>query len=227
MPGRGSSQPACTQSAQIAGVQGPQEGHGGGADLGALGGGGPAGQVGTGSVSPAEGPAGSECREREAGASGDEDAGLGELALGGQRQQKAGLGKGQGPILGAWPLNSILKMLPLGQTGLCQVGPSGGRMQGEPPRPPLPQAWNRDWGRVSRKRPPSPSPSPNERALIPDPEEGLGDEKARPSNLRPHNSVPEAVGPRGQEPGSRRARSAQGRGNLYPRAKANVQAPSP
>ena len=135
MPGRGSSQPPCTQPAQIAGVQGPREGHRVGADLGLTGGGGSTGQVGTGLVSPAEGLAGSECREREAGALGDEDAGLGELALGGQRQKKAGLGKGQGPILGAWPSNSILKMLPLGQTGPMPGWPLWWQVAGSTPAP--------------------------------------------------------------------------------------------
>lgn len=54
----------------------------------------------------------------------------------------------------------------------------------EHPCPP-PPAWNRDWGRVSRKRLPSPGPSVNAPALIPDPEEGPGREEARPSDPRP------------------------------------------
>lgn len=78
-------------------------------------------------------------------------------------------------------MNSILKMLPLGQAGPVPGWPF--RWHREHPCPP-PPAWNRDWGRVSRKRPPSPGPSVNAPALIPDPEEGPGREEARPSDPR-------------------------------------------
>ena len=88
MPGSSSSQPPRTQSAQITGVQGPWEGHVRRVDLRALGGSRSSWRVGTRSVSPAEGSAGPECGEREAGALGDEDAGLGELTLGARGSRK-------------------------------------------------------------------------------------------------------------------------------------------
>lgn len=143
MPGSCSSQPPRAQSVQIAGVQSPPRRV-------------TAGEQTSGRWE-ATGPLGGWGPGRSAQRRGQQDRSAGsvkrwprgwkqlawrELALGGQRQQKAGLAKGQGPqgpVLGAWPLNCILKMLPLGQASpVPGWGPFWWQGAGSPPAPAAP-----------------------------------------------------------------------------------------